>query len=373
MRWARRIALTGSIMGRVQLQDVCKTFPPDVRAVDHVDLAIEEGEFVTLLGPSGCGKTTTLRIIAGFEEPEHGVVRINDRDVTKLPPYRRDTGMVFQSLALFPHMDVFDNIAYGMRIRKLSRTQILDKVAELLELVKLSGMERRKIQQLSGGQRQRVAFARALAMNPSVFLLDEPFAALDKNLREEMQIELRRLQQRIQITTVFVTHDQREAMSMSDRIVVMDQGRIAQAGSPKEIYLKPASAFVAHFIGTTNLIPARVQAWDGPGLRLLTSDGPLILASAEFQPAPEAEVVLSIRPESVRITTDVDQPVENSFPGEIGFKRHVGELIEYYITTRGGQEIIASYQTGQAEYSQGDRVRVVVNSQQCRLLEKAQT
>lgn len=360
-------------MGRVQLQEVCKTFPPDIRAVDHVDLTIEEGEFVTLLGPSGCGKTTTLRIIAGFEGPEHGIVRINEREVTTLPPYRRDTGMVFQSLALFPHMDVFDNIAYGMRVRKHSRTQILEKVAELLQLVRLTGMERRKIEQLSGGQRQRVAFARALAINPSVFLLDEPFAALDKNLREEMQIELRRLQQRIQITTVFVTHDQREAMSMSDRIVVMDQGRIAQVGSPKDIYLRPASAFVANFIGTTNLISAKVQALEGPTVRLMTADGPLVVAAAEFQPAPQTEVVLSVRPESVRITADVEQLIENSFLGEIGFKRHVGELIEYYITTRGGQEIIASYQTGQSEHSQGDRIRVVVNSNQCRLLEKPET
>jgi len=357
-------------MGHVELRNLSKTFSPNIRAVENVDLAIEEGEFVTLLGPSGCGKTTTLRLIAGFEEPASGQILINDQDVTALPPYQRDTGMVFQSLALFPHMDVFHNIAYGMRVRKLSKTEIHDKVAELLRLVRLTGMEGRRIEQLSGGQRQRVAFARALGMNPSVFLLDEPFAALDKNLREEMQLELRRLQKRIQITTIFVTHNQREAMSMSDRIVVMNQGRIEQVGSPREIYLNPVSPFVANFIGTTNLIPATVQTVGQEAIQLMTPDGPVSATGTDLDVTEGKECIISIRPESVRLTVEIDKAEENSFLGKVDFKRHVGELIEYYINTRAGQEIIASYQTGRPEFFEGDTVRVILDGEAYRLLDK---
>ena len=357
-------------MGRVELRNLSKTFPPNIRAAENINISIEEGEFVTLLGPSGCGKTTTLRLIAGFEEPASGQILINGQDVTALPPYRRDTGMVFQSLALFPHMDVFDNIAYGMRVRKLSKTEIHDKVAELLQLVRLPGMEGRKIEQLSGGQRQRVAFARALAMNPSVFLLDEPFAALDKNLREEMQLELRRLQKRIQITTIFVTHNQREAMSMSDRIVVMDQGRIEQVGTPREIYLHPTSPFVANFIGTTNLIPATVQTVGQEAIQLMTPDGPVSALGADVDVTEGRECIISIRPESVRLNVEIDKSEENSFLGKVDFKRHVGELIEYYIKTQAGQEIIASYQTGRPEFFEGDTVRVVLDREAYRLLDK---
>lgn len=357
-------------MGHVELRNLSKTFSPNIRAVENIDLAIEEGEFVTLLGPSGCGKTTTLRLIAGFEEPASGQILINGQDVTALPPYQRDTGMVFQSLALFPHMDVFHNIAYGMRVRKLSKTEIHDKVAELLRLVRLTGMEGRRIEQLSGGQRQRVAFARALGMNPSVFLLDEPFAALDKNLREEMQLELRRLQKRIQITTIFVTHNQREAMSMSDRIVVMNQGRIEQVGSPREIYLNPASPFVANFIGTTNLIPATVQTVGQEAIQLMTPDGPVSATGTDLDVTEGKECIISIRPESVRLTVEIDKAEENSFLGKVDFKRHVGELIEYYINTRAGQEIIASYQTGRPEFFEGDTVRVILDGEAYRLLDK---
>jgi spermidine/putrescine ABC transporter ATP-binding subunit len=357
-------------MGRVELRNLSKTFPPNIRAVEEVNLTIEEGEFVTLLGPSGCGKTTTLRLIAGFEDPTTGQILIDDQDVTVLPPYRRNTGMVFQSLALFPHMDVFGNIAYGIRIRKLPNAEIHEKVVDLLTLVKLSGMERRRVRQLSGGQQQRVAFARALAMNPSVFLLDEPFAALDKNLREEMQVELRRLQKRIQITTIFVTHNQREAMSMSDRIVVMNQGRIEQVGTPREIYLHPASPFVANFIGTTNLIPATVQRVDREGLHLTTPDGPVAFPEADFEMTVGKEFLISIRPESVRLSFETDKSGENTFLGTVDFKRHVGELIEYYIHTRAGQEIISSYQTGSPEFFEGDTVRVIFNGEAVRLFEK---
>jgi len=357
-------------MGSVELLNLTKTFPPNIRAVENVKLSIEEGEFITLLGPSGCGKTTTLRLVAGLEEPSGGQVLIDGNDVTELPAYRRDIGMVFQSLALFPHMDVFGNIAYGMRIRNASKAEIHHKVEDLLQLVKLPGIERRKIVQLSGGQRQRVAFARALAMNPSVFLLDEPFAALDKNLREEMQIELRKLQRRIKITTIFVTHDQREAMSMSDRIVVMNQGRIEQIGPPQNIYLNPASTFVAHFIGTTNLVSGTVKEATGNEVTLMTGAGVFSTARGASAVGVGQECVVSIRPESVRLSRESNGAEKDGFAGTIALKRHVGELIEYYVNTRMGQEIIASYQTGRPEFSEGEKVRVTFDAQACRILDK---
>jgi len=357
-------------MGSVELLDISKTFPPDIRAVDNVNLVVKEGEFVTLLGPSGCGKTTTLRLIAGLDEPTSGKILIDGGDVTGLPAYSRDTGMVFQSLALFPHMDVFGNIAYGMRIRNASKAEMHQKVEDLLQLVKLPGIEKRKISQLSGGQRQRVAFARALAMNPSVFLLDEPFAALDKNLREEMQIELRKLQRRIKITTIFVTHDQREAMSMSDRIVVMNQGRIEQIGAPQEIYLNPVSAFVAHFIGTTNLISATIQEVREEDIILMTDGGIFSVARSGSAIGERKGCIISIRPESVRLSNEINRPEKNSFMGRIVLKRHVGELIEYYVNTEIEQEIIASYQTGREEFSEGEKVRVIFDPQACRILNK---
>jgi len=242
----------------LSLEGVSKRFG-SVTAVDDVDLAIPEGRLVCFLGPSGCGKTTLLRLIAGLEEPSAGRVRLGGEDITALPAHRRNLGMVFQSLALFPHLDVAENITYGLRIQGMGRAQRRQRAAELLELVRLPGMASRHAAQLSGGQRQRVAIARALAIEPRLFLLDEPLSALDAKLREEMQIELRLLQQRLNVTTILVTHDQREAMTMADLVAVMNEGRIQQLGSPLEIYRQPANAFVAEFIGTSNLLHAEVS------------------------------------------------------------------------------------------------------------------
>lgn len=357
-------------MGRVELIGLSKVFPPGIRAVVDLTLTIEEGEFVTLLGPSGCGKTTTLRLIAGFEEPSSGRILINGRDVTHLPPHRRDTGMVFQSLALFPHMNVFENIAYSMRIRKQPREEIRRRVLELLRMVRLEGLEHRRIQQLSGGQQQRVAVARALAMNPSIFLLDEPFAALDKNLREEMQIELRRLQRRIGITTIFVTHNQREAMSMSDRIVVMNAGVIEQVGTPQEIYLNPASAFVARFIGTANLMEAVVESVDDLKLIVRTQDGPVEVRRHPGHPPARSPCYLLVRPEGVRLQRETTETGPNRLRGRIDFKRHVGELMEYYIKTSSGQEIISAYQTGSEEFFEGEEVLLIIDPLTPRVLHR---
>jgi ABC-type Fe3+/spermidine/putrescine transport system ATPase subunit len=237
----------------VELRGVTKRFGPTA-AVDGIDLEVRPGEFLSLLGPSGCGKTTTLRLIAGFERPDEGEVRIGGSDVSRVPPYRRDVNTVFQSYALFPHLTVLDNVSYGLKQRGLGRADRRARALEMLELVRLSGLESRKPRQLSGGQQQRVALARALVMHPRVLLLDEPLGALDLKVRKELQIELKRIQEEIGITFVYVTHDQEEALAMSDRVVVMNGGRIEQIGVPREIYDTPATEWIAGFIGDTNFI-----------------------------------------------------------------------------------------------------------------------
>ena len=237
----------------VELRRVTKRYG-SVAAVDAIDLEVLPGEFLSLLGPSGCGKTTTLRLIAGFERPDEGEVRIGGSDVSRVPPYRRDVNTVFQSYALFPHLSVLDNVAYGLKQRRLGRAERRARATEMLELVRLSGLEGRKPRQLSGGQQQRVALARALVMSPRVLLLDEPLGALDLKVRKELQIELKRIQEEIGITFVYVTHDQEEALAMSDRVVVMNAGHIEQIGVPREIYDAPATEWIASFIGDTNFI-----------------------------------------------------------------------------------------------------------------------
>jgi len=244
-------------MVEVKLQKVTKRFGKVV-AVDNVTLSIKEGEFFTFLGPSGCGKTTTLRVIAGLEYPDEGRIFFDNEDVTDLPPYKRNTGMVFQNYALWPHMTVFENIAYGLKIRGYSKSEIRKRVLEVLDLVKLRGLEDRYPTQLSGGQQQRVALARALVIEPKVLLLDEPLSNLDARLRVEMREELKRLQKKLKITTIYVTHDQEEALVISDRIAVMNQGRIMQVGEPNEVYRRPKSLFVATFLGRCSLIEGKI-------------------------------------------------------------------------------------------------------------------
>jgi putative spermidine/putrescine transport system ATP-binding protein len=238
----------------IELIGIDKSFGP-VPAARQLTVSVLKGEVLTLLGPSGCGKTTLLNMIAGFEEPDTGRILIDGVDVTQVPPYQRDTGMVFQSYALFPHMNVFENVAFGLRMRGLAKARVADEVTRALDMVKLAGLERRRIGQLSGGQQQRVALARAIVVRPKVLLLDEPLSALDRNLRAQMQIELRELHARTGLTTIFVTHDQGEALSLSDRIVVMNRGEIQQIAPPLELYLKPANGFVASFIGDINRLP----------------------------------------------------------------------------------------------------------------------
>lgn len=294
----------------IELRNLTKTFAGVVIAVDNFNLQVKEGEFITILGPSGCGKTTTLRIIGGFEYPDHGRVILEGEDVTDLPSYRRPVNMVFQDYALFPHMTVSHNIGYGLRIAGMSKADIPRQVEDTLRMVGLLDKADNKPAQLSSGQKQRVALARALIRRPRVLLLDEPLSALDLKLREAMQVELKHLHKKIGITFILVTHDQKEALVMSDRIVVMHEGRIVQDGSPTELYDHPATSYVANFIGTSNLIPARVTE---VAADVITSSfgNNLIRAPVKgFHPKPGEEVTLCIRPEKLRLFGDSEAAPE---------------------------------------------------------------
>jgi len=328
-------------MAYLSLQDLHKQFPArggggDVVAVNHVDLDIEQGEFVTLLGPSGCGKTTTLRLIAGFEFPTSGKIILDGKDVAPLPPDKREMSMVFQSYAIFPHLSVFENIAYGLKIKKMPKKDIRQRVAQVLELTELAGLENRAPNQLSGGQQQRVALARAFVMEPKVLLLDEPLSNLDAKLREQMRVELRRIQSQLGITSVYVTHDQVEAMALSDRIVVMNQGRIEQVGKPWQVYRKPASEFVANFIGRANFVDGEVQRVAGDRLVVKALGGILDIPQPQDERRPGEAVRLVMRPEAIKLDAQDD-----SFPAIVRRSSYLGELIEYDLEVA-GQLLIAT-------------------------------
>jgi putative spermidine/putrescine transport system ATP-binding protein len=295
----------------------------DFYAVREVSLTIADGEFLVLLGPSGCGKTTTLRMVAGFIEPSAGHVRLAGQDVTLLPPWRRNAGMVFQSYALFPHMTVAQNVAFGLEMRKLSRADIDRRVEETLALVRLGGYGGRLPRQLSGGQQQRVALARALAIRPDVLLLDEPLSNLDAKLRQEVRVEIRELQRQLGLTTVMVTHDQEEALTMADRLVVMNEGSVRQVGSQRDLYERPADRFVAGFVGRTTFLAGAVEA---PGR--FRSDGGLALACAGGNPG---HAVLSLRPERIEIGLQPRSGLDNSLSGTVEFVSYLGALIDIHV------------------------------------------
>jgi putative spermidine/putrescine transport system ATP-binding protein len=310
-------------MSGLSLQGIRKEFGTFV-AVDNVDLNIPQGSFVCLLGPSGCGKTTLLRMIAGLEQPTKGGVLIDDADITSVPTHKRGLGMVFQSLALFPHLTVSENIAYALRIRNASKADQKQRVDELLEMIHLTGFGDRAVSQLSGGQRQRVAIARALALSPKLFLLDEPLSALDAKLREDMQVELRQLQQKLGITTIVVTHDQREAMTMADIVVVMGEGRIRQAAPPVEIYRNPADTFVADFIGATNLLPLEKNGSGSVSFKGTNINGIQM-------PTGTNSANLSIRPEDLQLVA----PGAGNLVGNVTFVRDLGATIETFVEVNG--------------------------------------
>ncbi|MGN8110832.1 ABC transporter ATP-binding protein [Paraburkholderia strydomiana] len=319
-------------MTHLTLQAVTRRFGA-AYAVDSVDLSVPDGKLVCFLGPSGCGKTTLLRMIAGLETPTSGSIEFAGRDITRVPANQRDFGMVFQSLALFPHMSVAQNVAYPLKLRKTPKPEQARRIAELLELIQLPHMANRPVTQLSGGQRQRVAIARAIASQPKLLLLDEPLSALDAKLREAMQVEIRLLQQRLGITTIMVTHDQREAMTMADEIVVMEKGRIAQVGKPLDIYRDPVSEFVADFIGLGNILPV---TYDGAGAVSLPGGVRIAVSQAARVPESTSDIRLLIRPEDVCVKSATGAAAgQNRLAGTVTFIRDVGASLEATIDCAG--------------------------------------
>lgn len=323
----------------LELRNITKSFG-NLVAVKNVSFSLERGKLVTFLGPSGCGKTTLLRAISGFVEPDEGEVILDSEAVTRKPPNDRDTAMVFQNYALFPHMTVAQNIGFGMKIRKKSREEIDSEVKRLLALVKMEGLGERRPHELSGGQQQRVALARALSLHPKILLLDEPLSNLDANLRVNMREEIRRLQRRLSLTIIFVTHDQEEAMSISDLLVVMDQGVVKQIGSPTQIYEKPADEFVANFIGHINFFSGEVIGISGEEMNLQIAQGGLRVKRPSFPLSPHDRVKLVVRPESIHLVDAGKEEgrVENMIEGRIEVAMYIGSIIRY--TIRCGEQII---------------------------------
>jgi spermidine/putrescine transport system ATP-binding protein len=347
----------------VRLDRVTKRFA-ETTAVDDLTLEIERGEFFSLLGPSGCGKTTSLRMIGGFEEPTQGTVYLGGRDVTDLPAYQRDVNTVFQSYALFPHLDVFENVAFGLRRKRASKADIERRVKESLILVDLPGYEKRKPSQLSGGQQQRVALARALINRPKVLLLDEPLGALDLKLRKQMQLELKRIQRDVGITFLYVTHDQEEAMTMSNRLAVMRHGKIEQIGAPEEVYENPATEFVAGFLGASNLLDGELGERDDVAATVLVQGGStLMLPVTRLNGHGGGAVRVGVRPEKIRLELDEGEvpPGWNSIRGTLREATYVGVSHQYTVDGPGDRTLTVYAQNlGAGPAPQlGDRVRLV--------------
>ncbi len=340
----------------VELRSVSKRFG-DFVAVDRVDLSIRAGEFLTLLGPSGCGKTTLLRMISGFEQPTEGAVFLAGQDVTRLPPFRRDVNQVFQSYALFPHLSVWDNVAFGLKMKRVAAGEMRRRVQQAMEMVSLAGFEQRMPHELSGGQKQRVALARALVCEPKVLLLDEPLAALDAKLRRAMQVELKRLQSRLGITFVFVTHDQEEALVMSDRIAVINRGRIEQIGTVSDVYHRPQSSFVADFLGSANLLELCVELDDGVFARLKHASGAqLSIPSQSFETG--ASVLACIRPEKIHVSAERVE-AENMIEASVGEAIFRGATNQLQLQTTGGLELtalVACREPSAESFGAGERV-----------------
>ncbi len=357
------------MQGEIRLESLVKSFG-DVVAVDGIDLDMPPGEFFTMVGPSGCGKTTTLRMIAGFERPTSGRILLDGEDVAQTPPHRRNVNTVFQSYALFPHLNVADNVAFGLKYKKVAKPEREKLVAEALALVQLGGFEKRKPGQLSGGQQQRVALARALVLRPRVLLLDEPLGALDARLRKNLQVELKTLQETLGITFVFVTHDQEEALTMSDRVAVMNGGRVEQSGPPQQMYEEPATLFVADFLGVSNLVGAHASGREGAACALTVGD--ISLRAAQGDVGATGPVKAMIRPERVRIEPQ-GTPGENRMPGLVEHLVFLGSFREVRVRLLGGA-LVTAIQPNDGDtppYEQGSSVSVHMPVESLRVLPEA--
>jgi spermidine/putrescine transport system ATP-binding protein len=346
----------------VRLVDVVKKFGDQV-AVDRINLEVRPGEFFSLLGPSGCGKTTTLRMIGGFEQPTSGLIELQGQDVTWLPPFKRNVNTVFQNYALFPHLTIFENVAFGLRRKGVRGPEIKSRVTEMLGLVELPGYEARKPTQISGGQAQRVALARALINSPAVLLLDEPLGALDLKLRKQMQVELKRIQQEVGITFIYVTHDQEEAMTMSDRIAVMNKGHYEQLGDPESLYERPTTRFVASFLGISNLLPARVSGRDGTYVSASLGDDTPIRVPQALVNGTE-RIHIGVRPEKIRLSEPtVQAPAgHNRLAGVVRDASYLGVSTQYLVESKGGTLTVYEQNVERATraelWARGDEVQM---------------
>jgi putative spermidine/putrescine transport system ATP-binding protein len=330
-------------MARLRLTGITKRYG-DFKAADDLSLDVADGEFVVLLGPSGCGKTTTLRVVAGFVEPTSGSVHLGERDITTLPPWRRNAGLVFQSYALFPHMTVAENVAFGLEMRKVAKAEMAPRIAEALRLVRLEHLGDRLPRQLSGGQQQRVALARALVFRPDVLLLDEPLSNLDAKLRQDVRVEIRELQRKLGLTTVMVTHDQEEALTMADRLVVMSEGRIRQIGTQQDLYERPADRFVADFVGRSSFIEGRL---DGPG-RFVSAGGLVVACDGTRSEQASGQIAgdasLALRPERLALMSSAAPAMDNSFPGTVEFISYLGSQVDLHVRLSPQERVIVQIQ-----------------------------
>jgi spermidine/putrescine transport system ATP-binding protein len=356
--------------GSVRLVELSKHFG-EIVAVDTVDLTIEAGEFFSLLGPSGCGKTTTLRMVAGFERPTSGRIEIDGTDMAQTPPHLRPVNTVFQNYALFPHLSVAENVAFGLRYQKASKQESARRVAAALELVQMSGLDERRPSQLSGGQQQRVALARALALEPRVLLLDEPLGALDAKLRKALQLELKALQEHIGITFIYVTHDQDEALTMSDRLAVMREGRVEQVGTPAEVYERPTSVYVADFLGVSNLLPVTVEGRNSHGTRIRLGDQ--ILVSSSMAGPDAGRATISVRPERVVLTNF--RAEDQHLRGQVERVVYAGPIVQVIVDlgVNGSIQAVVPNQGAKLEWSAGDEVGVVLPPEALLLLDSEST
>lgn len=336
----------------VSLKGISKTYDNEVKVVKNIDLDIYEGEFLTILGASGCGKTTTLRMIAGFEDVSSGDIYIDGSSVIGVPPYKRQVNTAFQSYALFPHLSVYDNIAYGLKVKKVPKAEIHERVSHMLSLIRLDGYEKRKPAQLSGGQKQRVSIARALINNPKVLLLDEPLGALDLNLRKQMQLELKTMQKKLGITFIYITHDQEEALTMSDRIAVMHKGILEQVCPPKELYMKPKTKYVAEFIGESNIFEGVVKGENSNSYTVAIESGNILCSGDDF--AVGEMVYVCIRPEKIRISKKAESG--NSLPAEIKEQIFTGNIMKHIAVLSNGHEIKVADISSYNDINIGDKV-----------------